>query len=383
MGMMRAAACVVVAASSLLACGSSDDTTSSSPADTAVATTTGDSSTSASPTLEARTIGAPSLDGNLLGDPSEVDVVVAVPGSYGTDPDRRYPVVYFLAGYDEDASIAPVAHELEALVAAGAAPEMILVGVSGDNSLGGGFYVDSPVSGNWASAIVDDVVPAIDREYRTLADARSRGVAGFSMGGFGAISLAMGHPDVFGAVYALSAGLLAPDGLATTQMFDDPAVIADVVAARAALASMPPGEVSDRLVAELGRSGDARFSAAYGMAFAPDPTGPPPWFRYPYETPDGAADPEIWATWHSGYGGPAEEVESHHDELDSLAGIVIDVGTSDPYAWIPPGSEHFHDVLESTGIDHRIERHPGGHGPVAPRAHDVMLPFFAEVLAAS
>lgn len=72
-----------------------------------------------------------------------------------------------------------------------------------------------------------DLVTYVDANYRTLPNAGARGIAGFSMGGFGAIDLAMRHPDVFGAVYALSAGLMAPNGLETTQMFDDDADVAD------------------------------------------------------------------------------------------------------------------------------------------------------------
>ena len=61
--------------------------------------------TVAEPHTERVTVAAPSLDGNLLGDPSEVDVEVQTPASYAMSPERRYPVVYFLAGYDEAASV--------------------------------------------------------------------------------------------------------------------------------------------------------------------------------------------------------------------------------------------------------------------------------------
>ena len=177
----------------------------------------GTATTLAEPSTEQLTIAAPSLDGNLLGDPSEVDVMVQTPGSYSVQAGRRYPVVYFLGGYGESPAVASLGIALEQLVAAGEAPEMILVAVSGVNALGGSFYVDSPVSGDWEGAVVDDVVTAIDTRYRTLATPASRGIAGFSMGGYGSLALAMEHPDVFGAVYALSPGLFAPGGLAESQ----------------------------------------------------------------------------------------------------------------------------------------------------------------------
>jgi S-formylglutathione hydrolase FrmB len=339
------------------------------------------STTLPEPAIEQLEIAAPSLDGNLLGDPSVLDVAVRTPGSYSLQPDRHYPVVYFLGGYGESPAVASIGGELERLVAAGEAPEMIVVAVSGENALGGSFYVDSPVSGNWETAVVRDLVTAIDDRYRTLATPASRGIAGFSMGGYGALALAMHHPDVFGAVYALSPGLFAPGGLAESQMFADPAVVADFLAGQGELAAMAPDAARAELGRAMGRSADARFSAAYGAAFAPDPDAAPPWIRYPFTDSDGPADPDAWAAWERGFGGLADAVEDARDELLTLRGIVIDVGTRDEYQWIPPGCEYLHERLDEAGIPNRLERFDGGHGPVGPRAGEIMFPFFADVLA--
>jgi S-formylglutathione hydrolase FrmB len=340
-------------------------------------------STVPEPTYDYLKIPAPSLDGNRLGDPSEIEVSLGLPASYASEPDRRYPVVYFLAGYDESAAATAIGMPLQALVESGDAPEMIVVAVSGNNALGGSFYVDSPVSGRWATAIVNDLVTAIDAGYRTLATPASRGIAGFSMGGYGALALAVAHPDVFGAVYALSPGLFAPGGLARSQMFDNPTVIADVIASRAELAAFPADEVQHELRPVMARSGDALFSAAYGTAFAPDPDGPAPWIAYPYSDPAGAVDPDVWAQWEAGFGGLAANVAATREQWLALRGIVIDVGTRDEYAWIPPGAQYLHEQLDQAGITNRLELYDGGHGPVGPRAGEIMLPFFAEVLETS
>jgi hypothetical protein len=191
----------------------------------------------------------------------------------------------------------------------------------------------------------------------------------------------MDHPDVFGAVYALSPGLFAPGGLAQSQMFADPAVIAAFLAGQAELSALPPGGGSDEVLRAMARSAEARFSAAYGAAFAPDPDGPPPWIRYPFTDAAGPADPDVWALWEGGFGGLAAEVEAARDRLLALRGIVIDVGMADEYAWIPPGCEYLHERLDEVGVPNRLERFAGGHGPLGPRAGEVMLPFFAEVLA--
>lgn len=52
-------------------------------------------------------LDAPSLAGDLVGDPAEIDVAVQLAASYPTS-DVRYPVVYFLHGYDESVAVAPI-----------------------------------------------------------------------------------------------------------------------------------------------------------------------------------------------------------------------------------------------------------------------------------
>ena len=165
--------------------------------------------TDVGPTTEWPVVPAPALADNLVGDPAELRVAVWLPSSYA-ETDARYPVVYFLAGFGESASDASIGAALEPAIASGAIPAVIVVGASGRNALGGSFYVDSPVTGGWGTAIHRDLVSWIDATYRTIAAPEGRVVAGFSMGGFGAFDLAMRHPDVFGAVYALSPGAITP-----------------------------------------------------------------------------------------------------------------------------------------------------------------------------
>jgi S-formylglutathione hydrolase len=324
----------------------------------------------AAPLTELPVIPAPSLEGNLLDDPAELPVSVWLPPSYATSS-ARYPVVYYLAGFDEGPSTTEIGRALQRLVEAGEAPEMILVGASGANALGGSFYTDSPVSGNWAAAIHTDLVRAVDQRYRTIAVPESRGIAGFSMGGFGALDLAMRHPDVFGAVYALSPGLFAPDGMETSQMFDDPDVVADFLTMQHSVAE---GDAMPQM------STDVRFSRAYGSAFAPDVDAGPPWVAYPYDDVDGPPDPAIWARWDTGFGGVEAELDEFRDNLAQLRGIAIDVGENDSYRWIPDGVRHMAEQLDEHGIPAQVTVYEGGHGPVAPRASEVMFPFFAKVL---
>jgi putative tributyrin esterase len=155
----------------------------------------------------------------------EKHYVIYLPPSYATAPAKRYPVAYYLHGLTGNeadwvalASIDVVADSL----AAGGSPEMILVMPDGDD----GWYTNweeppepygacladtllnraAPalcvVRARYEDYIARDLVRHVDSTYRTLADRRHRGIAGLSMGGFGAVTIALEHPDVFSPLYA-------------------------------------------------------------------------------------------------------------------------------------------------------------------------------------
>lgn len=93
---------------------------------------------------------------------------------------------------------------MDGLIATGTSKEMIVVVPNGRNAYFGSFYTNSPVTGGWEDFVARELVRWVDGNFRTVAAAESRGIAGHSMGGYGAIMLGMKHPDVFGAFYALS-----------------------------------------------------------------------------------------------------------------------------------------------------------------------------------
>ena len=186
-------------------------------------------------------IPAPSLEDNLLGDEAEQYVQVYLPPSYA-HTEKRYPVVYFLPGFGSDPHGMNTYFTAEALAAAmsrGEINEMIVVVPNGANALHGSFYVNSPVTGNWEDFIVQDVVGYIDEHYRTIAGREGRGIAGFSMGGFAALNLAMRHPDLFAAAYGLSPALFAPDGLKNPLLFNSEEKERAMLAHLAELAKLP------------------------------------------------------------------------------------------------------------------------------------------------
>jgi endo-1,4-beta-xylanase len=77
------------------------------------------------------------------------------------------------------------------------------------NGLGDTFFIDlADGSLRVESSILQELIPYIDRNYRTIASRDGRAIEGFSMGGAGALTLAMKHPDTFGAVVSYGAALI-------------------------------------------------------------------------------------------------------------------------------------------------------------------------------
>jgi S-formylglutathione hydrolase FrmB len=325
------------------------------------------------------TIPSVALGDNLLGDPAERDVTVYLPPRYFTG-EESFPVVYYLAGYSTGRAITNVTVPRDFDRAFETVDPMIVVIIDGNNRMQGSFYVDSSTTGGWATFIADDVVSYIDANYRTIADRDSRGIAGHSMGGFGALDIAMRHSDVFGSVYALAPGLFDENGLAEFQVFSLESHIRDVIS----LLGEVDGDDPEAGISTLAASAASSFDIGYGMAFAP--TDEFPYFEYPYslEGDTLVRDDAVWALWESGFGNIEAEVAEFGDEWTSLNGIGIDCGSNDGYAWIPKGCAYLDAELTEAEIDHTYATHPGNHSDRnRERVLEYMLPFFAEVFAGS
>jgi S-formylglutathione hydrolase FrmB len=157
-------------------------------------------------------------------------LVVYLPPSYGVRSARRYPVAYYLhglSGSEADwVSKGAIDGAADSLFAAGV-PEMIIVMPDGDD----GWYTNWTAEVPYATCadtlhgeapdrycaeheryddyVAHDVVAYVDAHYRTLKARAHRGIGGLSMGGYGALALALRHPDVFAAA-ASHSGVVSP-----------------------------------------------------------------------------------------------------------------------------------------------------------------------------
>lgn len=312
-------------------------------------------------------VPAPSLVGNRMGDSPTRLVSVYLPPSYSTHPHRRYPVVYLLHGFgaDDRAFIAGAYQNLnirvsmDSLVRAGLVREMIVVTPNVRNRFDGSFYANSPLTGNWEDFIARDLVSFIDSHYRTLARRSARGIAGHSMGGYGALMLAAKHPELFSAVYALS-----PYGLGKEDAF-----YPRMIPAWAAVVSMR--DTSDIRRAPY----TAHLLTALAAVNSSDTTRPPFFIDFPYRIESGRLVPDsaVIARWRS----PLSELAAHASALRREK-VAFDAGNADGYPEIPVNVRTLDSLLTDLSVPHFAEVYKGTHGSrFRSRLESIVLPFFS------
>ena len=130
----------------------------------------------------------------------DVGYAVWTPPEYNEKTKKRFPVIYFLhgAGGNESKDAAGFSGWVIKAMDEGIIPPVICVFPNGGMS---GYR------GEVEKMIVDELIPVIDNNYRTVPKARSRLLAGFSMGGAGSVYLAIQHPGVFSAAGSMGGGL--------------------------------------------------------------------------------------------------------------------------------------------------------------------------------
>ncbi|HOB21704.1 MAG: hypothetical protein GX766_07385 [Firmicutes bacterium] len=144
----------------------------------------------------------------------ELKASVVLPPGYEEDA-RRYPVLYFLHGWESSPFNLQLLLDwgelLAELCAQGkASPFIIVIPESGD--AGRSWYSDYTDGRAYEGYLIKELIPFIDRNFRTIPTPKGRGIAGFSMGGFGAFKLIAKYPHLFGSASSVS-GILSLETL--------------------------------------------------------------------------------------------------------------------------------------------------------------------------
>jgi enterochelin esterase family protein len=138
--------------------------------------------------------------------------------------DKKYPVFYLFhgAGGDEDAwtTLGRAPYIMDNLIADGKAEPMIVVMTNG-NAWSEAAPGDEPAkenagapdfsqmaNGGFEKSLINDVIPFIEKNYRTLTDKNHRAIAGLSMGGMQTQTITNTNPDKFAYIGVMSMGLM-------------------------------------------------------------------------------------------------------------------------------------------------------------------------------
>jgi S-formylglutathione hydrolase FrmB len=228
-----------------------------------------------------------------------VPYCVLLPPSYDSEKTRRYPILYLLHGLGDNEQM--LVHSggmnlVEDLWEQNELGEFLIVTPAG----GTGFFINSrDGKRRYEDFFLQEFVPGVEKRYRTQAGRGTRGIAGISMGGYGALHIAFRHPQLFAAVGAHSAALIE---------------------------NMQ--NISAHNSGQLGRLGF--LGDAFGSPF----------------------DPVFW-----NQNDPLTIARSAN-----LAGLKIyfDCGSEDDYAF-DSGAEALDKLLTSRHIPHEFHLYPGGH----------------------
>ncbi|MCC6869331.1 MAG: hypothetical protein IT522_10970 [Burkholderiales bacterium] len=349
------------------------------------------------------------LRDNPLGDPATRRLAVWLPPGYhegtvrgkASGRGRRFPVLVDLVGFtgsglahvnwrpfDEN-----VPERAARLVAERRMGPCIIVFPDCFTSLGGNQYVNSKAVGRYADYLTREIVPFVDREFRTLAAREHRACFGKSSGGYGALIHGMRYGDTWGAIACHSGDAYFefcylpdfPRLLNELARYRRPPLRAGQQRAR----SPVPADGRDdgrarRFLEAMWRKdkmtegeGHALMELAMAATYDPDPATPLG-FRLPVDLDTGELIPKRWAKWREH--DPIHLVARHARDLKRLAGVYLDCGWRDQYH-LHFGARIVSRELTAHGIAHTYEEFDDTHSAIDYRM-DVSLPFLYRCIKA-
>jgi S-formylglutathione hydrolase FrmB len=326
------------------------------------------------------TIDSAAVRDNLLGDPAARTVAVYLPEAYRRDPTARFPIFVDLASFS-NSGLRRLAwtgfgeslpQRLDRLVASGAMGPVIAVFPDCFTSLGGNQYIDSVAMGRWATFLCRELVPRVEAEFRTVRDRHGRALLGKSSGGYGALVHGMRHADVWGAVACHSGDL----GFDLVYRADFHRALDVIHRSGGTVESFLARTASAHKFS--GPDFQALTLLAMAATYDPDPTAHRG-IRLPFDLHTCTLDPAAWQRWLAHDPLHMIDAPTHQQNLRSLLGLYLDVGSRDQYG-LHYGARAFVRKLQAASIDHTYEEFPDDHNGTDYRL-DVSLPFLYAALA--
>ena len=321
------------------------------------------------------------LRSNPLGDPHRRVVSVYLPPEYDRQPGKRFPVLMDAVGFlgagpahlnwksfGEDVPL-----RLERLVRQRKMGPSIAVFPDCWTRLGGNQYINSRAVGNYADYLLKEILPEIDRRYRTFGKPQRRAIFGKSSGGYAAIVHGMKYAKHWGAIACHSGDMYfdfcyridIPKVLNTLSRHKrDPARYLKSFYGKNKMGKEDPTTI---------------MFLAMAAFYDPDPKMPLG-FHLPMDLYTGELDEKRWSRWlrHD----PIHMINqaAPKRELRTLKGIYIDCGTRDEWH-LHYGARILHRRLKDLGIKHHYEEFDDGHLSIDYRM-DVSLPWLYKKIMA-
>lgn len=141
------------------------------------------------------------------GKPMYVKASILLPGNYGEDPDRAYPIRYNVAGYGGRYTRVNRLTDNESFMnwwLSEDAPQIINVFLDGEGPFGDSYQMDSDNSGPYGYSLIHELIPYIENNYRGTNSPETRFVDGCSTGGWVSLGLQLYYPDFFNGTFSYS-----------------------------------------------------------------------------------------------------------------------------------------------------------------------------------
>ena len=314
------------------------------------------------------------LAGNPLHDPTLRDIWYWTPSDW--DGRTPLPALWGLTGFTgtgamlfQDAPWSPgLGRRLDRLYHNGRLKPCAVALPDCFTKYGGSQFLDSSATGRYRSYLLEEAVPRLESHLNLIADRDHRFVFGKSSGGFGALSLAMDHPDMFGAA-ACQSGDAAfeycylPDFPKAVHCLDKYG--GSVESFVEAFYNAP--KVTSELIHGMN---------IVAMAACYTPSGSNGDFDLPFELHTGRLREDVWTRWLEL--DPLRRLPNRVQALQSLRGLFIDCGSRDEFN-LHLGARMLHQDLESMNIPHHYEEFDDGHMGISYR-YETALAWLSEQL---
>lgn len=319
------------------------------------------------------------LRNNPLKDPYIRNVLVYIPPSYSKS-NRKFPVVYLISGFtgfgamnmNISAYSENIQQRLDRLIRTKKIKDMIVVMPDCFTKYGGSQFVNSAATGKYEDYMIREIVPFIDLNFRTIPKPASRCIIGKSSGGYGAMWLAMGHPDVFGLMVTHS----GDTAFEYCYMKDFPDFVVQI-----GRYGRGHKAVSNFIKTQLNFNQPKpkdfhNILNVIGMSscYSPNPRRKEYNFDLPFDIYTSEIIPKIWEKWLQF--DPVRLVSKYKTNLKKLKMIFVDCGTRDEFN-LQAGARIYCDKLRDNGIKFIHQEFNDGHMNIQYR-YDTSFSFISE-----